>query len=304
MTPFAYVAVALCAAVLVEVFVPGRAVFHTGWYNVGLLALCVMLIRSARAPLRAGTGTARVAMLAVACGAGVLGLAGIANGLFAPDPRTLVGAPGQQMAVAELGATLQFPYLGVSAAPQVTRAGGAPVTVGVERYIGSFVLRPIPRTVVEIEARDASGASLTVTQPTGSVFLSPVLLMQSSQQISGLDLPYDSFSLPAAHRIVKVVLFSAQQIAALRGIAGPPAAAVLFAVDDENDRPIPSAIHLARSGETVEVGGVRLRAQIVTYPAVEVIAAPSLPATIAACVLVAGGALVLAIASLRTRFRS
>jgi hypothetical protein len=304
MKPLAYLVVALCAAVAIEVVIPDRAAFHTGWYNVGLLALTVLLLFYARAAFRESTAAARLAVLALACGGGIIGLAGIANGLFAPDPQTLVGAPGEQMTVGELSGTLQFPYLGDAAAPQLLRAGHAPLAVTRERYLGSFVLRPISRSVVRVEARDRGGAHLTVTQPTGSVFLSPVLLMQDTQQISGLDLPYDSFALPAAHRIVKVVLFSAQQIAALRGIGGPPVPAVLFAVDDQNDRPLANAIRLARSGQDIVDGGLRLRAQIVTYPAVEVIAVPSLPATIAALALVAGGAFAVLMPALRTRFRS
>ncbi len=304
MKAFAYTVVALCVAVLIETVLPDRAVFHSGWYNVALLALIVALVLYARRALRSTEGPQTAALVAIALGAGILGFAGIVNGLFAPDPRTFVGAPGQEIALAEMGGVLAFPSIADSTTPELVRSHTPVVPVSRERYLGSFILRPIPRTVVRVDAYDANGAHLTVTQPTGSVFLSPVLMMESTQEISGLDLPFDSFALPAAHRIVKAVLFSAQQIAALRGVTGTPAPAVLFAVDDQADRPLPHAIRLARSGETIQAGGVRLRGVIATYPAVDVIAAPSLPAVIAGLVLVVGGAFLFLQQGARTRFRS
>jgi hypothetical protein len=288
---FVYTTVILSAATLVEVFVPDRAVYHTGWYNVALLALAVVLVFAARATIREAVPSKRAALVAIALGGGILGFTGVANGLFAPDPRTLIGAPGQSMTDPDIAGTFAFPRLGDATTPALLRPGHAPLPIASNRYVGSFVLRTIPRTVVRVEAYDAGGNRLTVTQPTGNVFLSPVLLMQDTQQISGLTLPYDSFALPAAHRIVKVVLFSAQQVAALRGLSGPPAPAVLFAVDDETDRPIPHAIGLARNGESIEEAGIRLRGVVVEYPAVEAIAAPSLPAVAAGCLLLAGGVL-------------
>jgi hypothetical protein len=58
------------------------------------------------------------------------------------------------------------------------------------------------------------------------------------------------------------------------------AQAVLFAVDDEDDRPIPGAIALARDGETVDIGGMHLRAGAFSYPAIEFMAVPSLAAVV------------------------
>jgi hypothetical protein len=291
MNAFAWVAFALCAAVLVEEILPQRAIYHAGWYNVMLLALEIVLFSGARGLLR-GVGRLNAASIAtIAVGAGVIGFAGIANGLLAPDPQTIIGAPGQQIAVADLGGDVLFPRLdgATSDAPELFRPGRGSVAIDATRHLGSFVLRPVPRTVARIEAHDLTGAHLTVTQPEGSAFLSPVLLMQQTQNISGLALPYDSFALPAAHRIVKAVLFSAQQIAALRGIAGPPGPAVLFAVDDDADRPLPHSIRLARSGETVRDGGVYLRADVDSYPAIGIIAIPSIPACAAGLALIALG---------------
>jgi hypothetical protein len=64
---------------------------------------------------------------------------------------------------------------------------------------------------------------------------------------------------------------------------------VLFAVDDENDRPLPHAIALAIDGQTIAVGGLRLHAAVLDYPSVEIVAAPSLVAVVAGAALVLGG---------------
>jgi hypothetical protein len=277
---FALWAVALAAAVLVEAFVPDRAAYHAGWYSVALAALIVLLFLRTREVTRNADRVRRAALYAIAFGACVFGFAGIANGLLAPDPRTLVGAPGQQLALGDLGGTIAFPALDVAEPLVLLRLGRAPLSIGPRRYVGSFDLRTVRRTVVRVDAYDANGAHLTITQPAGSAFLSPVLLMRTTQRISGLDLPFDSFALPAAHRLVKVVLFTAQQVAAMRGIPGPAEPALLFAVDDETDQPLPHSIRFARSDEIVSDAGVRLRASVLDYPAVEVIAAPSLPALV------------------------
>ncbi|HEY9085961.1 MAG TPA: hypothetical protein VIN40_08530 [Candidatus Tyrphobacter sp.] len=304
MNAFAFAAAALAAAVLVEAFVPDRSAYHAGWYNVALAALLVFLALRAREVTRGAGGVYRTGILTIAFGAGVLGFAGIANGLLAPDPRTLAGVPGQQVALADLGGTIAFPALAGAETPVLLRPGRAPLPVEAQRYVGSAILRTVRRTVVRVEGYDANGAHLTITQPTGSAFLSPVLLMRTTQRIAGLELPFDSFALPAAHRIVNVVLFTAAQVAAMRGIAGPPEPALLFAVDDETDQPLPHSIRFAHSGEIVSDGGVRLRAQVLDYPAIEVIAAPSLPALAAGCALMLVGMAMLLRRNTKTPSRS
>jgi hypothetical protein len=102
-------------------------------------------------------------------------------------------------------------------------------------------------------------------------------------------LPFDAFAVPAAHRNVKAVLFTAQQAAMLHPMAGAQAQAVLFAVDDEDDRPLPGAIALARDGETVDIGGLHLRAAAFSYPAIEFVAVPSLVAVVLGALAIAGG---------------
>lgn len=257
MSAFAAIAIVLTAVAWIEIAVPGRDLYHTGWFNVALAALVAI----------AFTGL-RKRMLVATIGSAVLGFATIANGLFAPDNHTVVGAPGQRVRVDDLGGALAFPFAQPGAAEEKVEFAGPPLT--------TFRLRTIERSVVYVEAHDDRANHLTVTQPAGIAFLSPVLLMQQQQVIAGLQLPFDSFAVPAAHRIVKAVLFTPQQAAMMRGMEGLSEPAVLFAVDDDADRPLPHAIALCPDGQSVTVGGLSLRAAVLVYPAIEVVAIPSL----------------------------
>jgi hypothetical protein len=277
----------------VELALPGNAVYHAGWYNVLLAALAIVTLPAARRCARgAPTARRKIAALVVAGGAALAGFAGIASGLLAPDNQTYVGAPGQRIRVESLGA-LVFPLASPSTATDAVtleRPLHGAVSVGERaRYAGNFVLRTQPRNVVYVEARDLRGDRLTVTQPSGTAFLSPVLMMQHRQTIAGLDLPYDSFNVPAARRIVKAVMFTPAQAAMFLHGTGIGTPAVLFAVDDDRERPLPHAIALSAAGEEVRVGGLRLRAIVASYPAAEVVAAPNLPATALGALLVLGG---------------
>ncbi|MBV8148444.1 MAG: hypothetical protein JO092_05075 [Candidatus Eremiobacteraeota bacterium] len=303
MTSLAVVALLLTIAVAAEIVLPGRDLYHSGWYNVSLAALVIgALVLARRQAARSRSLRARIWSASLACGVLLIGIAGIASGLLAPDNRTVIGAPGQSVPADDLGANLAFPLTqpgATDAGPVLlVRRNRAPLAIGPQRRdVGTFILRTSDRTVVFVQAYDARGAHLTITQPAGVSFLSPVLLMQQRQVIAGLNLPFDSFAVPAAHRIVKAVLFTAQQAAGLRGMAGLEIPAVLFAVDDENDRPLSKAIALAVDGQTIAVGGLKLRAVVLPYPSVEIVAAPSLTAVVLGALLVIGGT----IASLKTR---
>jgi hypothetical protein len=293
----AFVAAALAAGalVIVQIVVPGRVVYHAGWYNVALSALVVITLVAARRRFRAQrTLRARAAVLAILFGVAVAGLAGVVSGLLAPDNQTVIGAPGQRIRIEALG-TLSFPL--------ASAASGALAPVTLERPLrwstaigqrphdaGNFILREIPREVVYVEARDSRGNRLTITQPSGSAFLSPVLLMENRQTIAGISLPFDSFNVPAQRRIVKAVLFDAAQAAMLlHGGAQIGEPAVLFAVDDEDERPLPHAIALSAPGHAVRAGGLLLRALVGSYPAVEVVAAPNFLAAMLGSLFVLGG---------------
>ena len=284
------------AAVVAELVLPGRLVYHAGWYNVTLAALVAVSIAAGRGCYRrAQSSRGRIAALVVIAGAAIAGFAGVTSGLFAPDNSTYVGAPGQRIRVESLG-TLVFPLARAdnSEPGSVTLERPLRSTLAVgerRRDTGSFIVRTVERSVVYVEARDLRGSRLTVTQPSGSVFLSPVLLMQHRQTIAGLDVPFDSFNVPAMHRIVKAIAFTPAQAAMmLHGGAMPGEPAVLFAVDDEKDRPLRNAIALSAGGRAVRAGGLVLRGSVASYPAVDVVAAPNLFAAILAVLLVLGGA--------------
>lgn len=292
-------AVIVVIAVVSEIAVPGQAIYHAGWYNVGIVALVLITIAAGRRHFRRlHSWRARLALSAVVAGAAIAGLAGVASGLLAPDNQTFIGAPGQRMRVESLGA-LVFPIASgdasSSGAITLERRFGPPIAVGERpRDAGNFILRTIPRSVVYVDARDLHGNSLTVTQPSGSVFLSPVLLMEHRQTIAGVDLPFDSFNVPAARRVVKAVMFTPAQAAMLlHGGAQLGEPAVLFAVDDENERPLPHAIALSAAGRPARADGLTLRGVVSTYPGVEVVAAPNLLATVSGALLVLGGLLAL-----------
>ncbi|MFY9718549.1 MAG: hypothetical protein WAK16_02790, partial [Candidatus Cybelea sp.] len=155
---------------------------------------------------------------------------------------------------------------------------------------GSFILHALPRDVVYVEVRDLRGNRLTVTQPNGTVFLSPVLLMQHRQTIAGMDLPFDSFNVPAVRHAVKAVMFAPAQAAVMLHGAGPPGAgAVLLAVDDENDRVIPHGIAVSAGGRPVRIAGLLLRAEITRYPEIEVLSSPNVAVTAIGTLLIIGG---------------
>ncbi len=179
----------------------------------------------------------------------------------------------------------------------LTRSHGRVPTFGARALnTGYATLRETPRTVVAVEAFDARENHLTITQPQGVVFLSPVLMMQHDQTIEGLRLPFDSFNVPAAQRVVKAMLFSPAEAAVMLHGVAPGRGAVLFAVDDENDRPLPQGIVLGPDGETVHAGGLALRATLQTYPAVAVTFTPNFGAVCAGALLLAVGMVSLALA--------
>ncbi|MBV9057135.1 MAG: hypothetical protein JO351_10930 [Candidatus Eremiobacteraeota bacterium] len=298
---------ALATIVLVgaQIVLPGKALYHYGWYNVAIAGMAVIVVVAARAPLRsARTRALRAGIAAIVFGSAIAAVAGIASGLFGPENQQVIGSPAQRVSVEGLG-TLVFP-LGVATAGddagvQLLRPLHAPLEISTRSgNLGNFVARSIVRTVVEIDAQDAFGNRLTITQPSGRSFLSPVLLMEHRQTIAGFALPFDSFNLPAAHRIVKAVLFSAAEAAMLQ--RGTEAPAVLFAVDDENDRPLSHGIGLAASGRRIRLGGLQLRAVVGAFPAVELVSAPNLVAAIAGALLVVCSTTFIALQRRRARY--
>lgn len=299
MKAFICFAALLAAAAAVEIILPGRALYEVGAFNAVLAAILVFVLAQSRRVFRAAAGlVARSGIVLAAFGVGILAVAAIANGLLAPSNHTIVGAPGSEVRVAQLGGALEFPLTagseGSDTAIALVRADGLAQSVRDHEYIGTSILRMRRRTVVFVQAYSTRGATLTITQPNGRVFLSPVLMMQLRQAIGGLNLPFDSFALPAPHRLVKAVLFTPREAAAFDPTRNDRQGAILFAVDDDQDRPLPNAIRVAPSGTAVRVGGVILRGDIFMYPAVEILSAPSMIAVIIGGVLFFSGLLCIA----------
>ena len=270
---------------------PGDAVFHSGWYN----ALNVMVLVVA-AFQRRKNAIARF-------GAAIVVLSGVAAGLMGPDTHTVVGSPGATVTDDQIGSAFVFPLAPPNVDPQSVavslRSGSSLVAIGTHRrYWGSLIMWQTPRASVWITAADAAGNRLTITQPTNGTFLSPVLAMEQSTVIGGMNVQYDTFAVPAERRTVKAVLFDAQQASHL-GPQSPAngGPAVLFAVADRGDRPVPGGIGIVASGSQRKIGGLILGAQAGSYPAVTVASAPYLPALIAGLLVIFAGAA-------RTAFRS
>ena len=276
------------AAVLAQDIFPGRALYHAGWFNV-LLASFVFYaaLRLRRLPKAVPE---RTAVSISVFGTAVIAFAGLAAGLLGPDTQTFIGVPGTSMHVDGLGA-LEFPLVTNASPPPPPR----------RRYSGSFILEAVPRPVVYVSASDARGNHLTITQPSGSAFLSPVLLMQSSTRIAGMTVPFDTFTVPASRRNVKAVLFEKQQAAQLRTrqtIDGK--AAVLFAVSGTNERIVPGGIAIVADGGQRAFGGLILRARVIEYPAIQVASGPNTIVLVVGLVMLVFGA----VSKNRFRWRS
>jgi hypothetical protein len=279
-------AVVLCA--LAELVLPGRDLYHAGWFNVLLVALVVVALAQLPRSLKGRQSKrARAAIVVGACGAAIAGFATVASGLLGPDTQTVVAAPGASVKIDALGGSLVFPIVhGDSGAGVLLVRGGSPSAIGTHRFAGPFLLTTVPRDVVAVDASDARGAHLTITQPTGNTFLSPVLLMQTQQTIAGMSLPYDTFAIPAAHHVVKAVLFGPEEAARLPALAGAQNA-VLFDVENENEVSLKNGIGVSRDGEPVVLAGVRLTANVFSYPAVRIVSVPDVRVTGLALLLVA-----------------
>lgn len=291
----------VCAAgmVVAQDAYPGAAVYHAGWYNALDIALFVLSIGRLRA-LRKTHAQVFSALAAAAFGGAIVVFAGVASGLMGPDTHAVVGAPGASVRDDDVGGSFAFPLNGSVVDLEHGRSS-VPVGAG-RRYTGGFVLWQKPRTVVHVDAADLRGGHLTITQPTNASFLSPVLLMQQRTTIDGMDVRFDSFSVPAAQRNVKTVLFTAQQAAQLHTdppiIGGP---AILFAVADTADRVIPGGIGIASPGVQKAIGGLRLSATVESYPAIVVASAPYWPILVLGLLLCIAAALRL---GAKTPFRS
>jgi hypothetical protein len=276
-TALAFALVAIALTLAQELF--AALDWYHGWQYIVFLALAIVVMLSYAWQTRR-TG-ARLA-LALA-GAAVVALAGLLSGLIGPDTVTVIGTPGTVTPLPDLGVAAFFnpvtPDTLARGGETVTlrRRDGAAVEVGAQPVpLGLSVAFAQPRPAAYVVARDARGNRLTVTQPANAAFLSPVILFRQTQSIHDRTFPFDTFAVPAAHRIVRVLYFSPADLAAFgrtpaAGANANEPAAVLSVADDAG---APQGITLAASGREADAGGVRVTITLGTYPVLEVASAP------------------------------
>jgi hypothetical protein len=278
------IAFALFAIVLtlVQDVLPARDWYH-GWQYTTILgiAIVIMLAHALRAWRgKDGANGKRIA-LALA-GAIAVAVAGLLSGLIGPDTVTVLGTPGTVTPVADLGAAAFFAQADPQTIPRgdamvvLRRRGAGPVEVGSRPVpVGLSVAFTESRPAAYVVVRNDRGERLTVTQPNNPSFLSPVILFRQSQQIHDQAFPLDTFAVPAAHRVVRILYFTAADLATFRHDADAPAptepGAILSASDDAGAQ---QGITMAASGREATIGGLHVTVTLGTYPVLQVASGP------------------------------
>ena len=283
--PFAALTVGTLAIVLVlaQVLYPGTPLYHTWQYAAALALALAVSIAYANGARRAADPSAGTPLLIAIAGAAIVAVAGLASGLLGPDTASVIGTPETVTPIPALGAAAFFGAADASALAQGTagvtlRKREGPAIVlgpGTRRAAGESLLYLEPRPAAFVEAFDERGAHLTITQPTNASFLSPVLMFRQQQRVGAFDLPFDTFAVPARHRVLRALYFTPRQLATFahpNAMADTSHPAVVLTASDESGRPL--GITLASSGQTVTIGGVRVRVTIGTYPALAIASAP------------------------------
>jgi hypothetical protein len=270
-----------CALVVAQFVYAGAAVFHTWQYATALAILAWMLIAQGVREMRESGGGRLMAVALL--GVVIVVADGMASGLLGPDTERVTRAPGSILPVPGLGAAVFS-----SADPQTIASGSASITLrrrdrseiaitpGSRKFFGALMLFVEPIPAAYVEAFDASGNHLTITQPNGGSFLSPVLLFQEKQAIAGQQHPVDGFAIPAAKRTLKVVYLTAGDVARLHVPLAPGAAprpAILYDVFDLSGNHS-LAIGVAQSGDETTLASVRLRSTLGHYPELVIASVP------------------------------
>jgi hypothetical protein len=285
---FALLAIALT---VVQDVLPARDWYH-GWEYITILAIAIGVMTTHVWRVVRGREPGRRLALALA-GAIAVGVAGLLSGLIGPDTVTVIGTPGTVTPVIDLNAAAFFAS---ADAPSIAR-GNAVVTLrsrtAGETQVGTHPL-PLGLSVVftqlrpaaYVEARDAHGNRLTVTQPSNPAFLSPVMLFRQNQDIHGRTFPLDTFAVPAAQRVVRILYFSTADLTAIRQDKTSPAPTQPGAIlSVTNDAGAQQGLTLAASGTPVNVGGLNLVVTLGQYPVLQVASAPQLLVMIGGSVL-------------------
>jgi hypothetical protein len=280
----ATLAVALLAIALVvaQDLYPVSALYHTWQYAAALALALAVMIAYANGVRRGDDGAVGKRLLIAIAGAALVTVAGLASGLLGPDTVGVVGTPGTVTPVPALNAAAFFGAADPAALARgsgvvtLRRRGAAEIVLagGSRRLTGESLLYLDPRPAAFVEAFDAHGEHLTVTQPTNASFLSPVLLFRQQQRVGRFDLPFDTFATPARHRVLRALYFTPAQLGefAHAGVIDTTRPGLVLTVSDDAGRPL--GITLASSGQTVSVGGLRVRVTLGTYPALAIASAP------------------------------
>jgi hypothetical protein len=276
------VALLAIALVLAQDLYPVSALYHTWQYAAALALALAVMIAYANGVRRGDDGVLGRRLLVAVAGAAIVDVAGLASGLLGPDTAAVIGTPGTVTPVPALGAAAFFAAADPAALARESgvvtlRRRGAPEIVlegGGRRLAGESLLYLDPRPAAFVEAFDDHGAHLTVTQPTNASFLSPVLLFRQRQRVGSFDLPFDTFATPARHRVLRALYFTPQQLRefAHAGVTDTTHPALVLTASDDGGRPL--GITLASSGQTVAIGGLRVRVTLGTYPALAIASAP------------------------------
>jgi hypothetical protein len=289
-TVLAIVAIGLALA---QDVVPGLDGYHSWQYATGVAFAMLVLIMAAWSSLRSGQPGGRRFALALV-GALVVAGGGLASGLLGPDTVTVRGTPGTVTPVPDLRVAAFFGQTdaaGIAAGSAVVTLRSrtaAQIDVGPGHNVyGSMSIEYLtPGPAAFVDAHDAHGNHLTVTQPQGAAFLSPILLFPGLQPIHGKSYPIDTFAIPAFGNYVRALYFSAADAKLFPhpGVTGP---FVLFQMTADNGSELGMAV--AESAHPVSLGNVRLQATIGTYPQLSIASAPPLAASgIGLAVFVAG----------------
>ena len=149
-----------------------------------------------------------------------------------------------------------------------------------------------PHLVATIEAWGMGGDRLTITQPLGSRFLSPMLTFPSTMEVAGFPLASDLFAIPARGRTVRAFLVTStlmrdSRIARMSG----GRAGVLWVVEDRGGRGLAHGIGFAADGSPTRLADVVLMPHLGLFPALRVASVPEpLPMIIGLTAYVMGGA--------------